>query len=80
MSTPDERFARLERVLHPDPDALLLSQRALIDRLYATTGAPAPELRPAHPSHQWGSDEDGRCWACDCRPYGKWAPLPCDGA
>jgi len=51
-------------------------QRNLIERLYTAAGEPAPTLQPSHPSHQWGPE---RCWLCDCRPYGKWAPLPCDG-
>lgn len=79
MSTAAERFARLERVLHPAPDALLLAtpQRGLIERLYAGASEPVPAMAPLHPSHQWGPE---RCWACDCRPYGKWSGLPCDGA
>lgn len=77
MSTPEERFARLDRVLYPASDALLLSQRGLIDRLYAGADEPAPPMAPLHPSHQWGPE---RCWACDCRPYGRWSGLPCDGA
>lgn len=24
--------------------------------------------------------EDGRCWNCDCRPWGVWAKYPCNNA
>jgi len=30
------------------------------------------------PSHLFAG-EDGRCVYCDCRPFGRWAPLPCEG-
>lgn len=25
--------------------------------------------------HQYGNED--RCWHCDCRPWGRWAKLPC---
>ena len=31
-----------------------------------------------HPSHDFNG-EDGRCFFCDCRPFGRHAPHPCDG-
>ena len=34
--------------------------------------------RPADPSHTFDPESD-RCWYCDCRPGGMWAPLPCEG-
>lgn len=33
----------------------------------------------AHPSHSF-TGIDGRCMDCDCRPFGRWSPLPCDAA
>lgn len=33
----------------------------------------------AHPSHYFDPEFD-RCAYCDCRPGGRWAPLPCDNA
>jgi len=30
-----------------------------------------------HPSHDF-TGIDGRCFWCDCRPYGRWAPHPCE--
>ena len=41
-------------------------------------GCSVPNGRPAtvtdHDSHGF---DGGRCWACDCRPGGVWAWLPC---
>lgn len=32
-----------------------------------------------HDSHDFNGI-DGRCYWCDCRPYGRHAPHPCDAA
>ena len=28
-------------------------------------------------NHIYSEAAEGRCINCDCRPYGKWASLPC---
>jgi hypothetical protein len=58
----------------PDP----LDQLMIIDAIYAGTGE-RPPLAPNHPSHDFNGF-DGRCMWCDCRPFGRWAPHPCDAA
>ena len=56
-----------------------IDQLLVIQAIYAAADQPAPPLKPAHPSHQFGGEE-GRCWSCDCRPFGRWAPEPCNAA
>lgn len=43
-----------------------------------TTTSPAAWTRSAnpHPSHHFDF-EMGRCWDCDCRPWGLWSAAPC---
>lgn len=35
--------------------------------------------QPDHPTHRFfeSFDYEVRCDGCDCRPGGRWAPLPC---
>lgn len=36
-----------------------------------------PEQAAAnYDTHQFG--DEGRCWNCDCRPWGLWASWPCN--
>lgn len=37
-------------------------------------GTPA-EAEANYNTHHFGSE--GRCWNCDCRPWGYWAQWPC---
>lgn len=34
-------------------------------------------LHANHPSHDF-TGIDGRCYNCDCRPFGRHAPHPCE--
>ena len=37
----------------------------------------AEEDRANFATHAFG--EEGRCYYCDCRPWGEWAKYPCGG-